>query len=485
MSPFWTAAQGPFFRPLLSLSLIIDHALWNLNATGYHTTNIVFHSINSFLVFLVALLLLNTSQLHEKRIWNLAFLSGFIFLIHPSHTESVAWISGRTDVVATFFCLLSFYIYLLYKQYAKAVYIPISIFLFLCSLLSKESVIAYPLVILVYEVYTYTVEGTTGRKRTSILYLPLLYGCALVLYLSMRFIVIGTIIGGYGGGLVHLNVHPVRMLKHIVTYSTRALLPPIPHMTIAILIFAGSLLAVTLLILRSVRKGLLQTPSIIYFLVAAFIVSLIPVLNLRISLVTTQGERFIYLPSFFYSILMVVVLGYIFQKKKYFSIAFIFLLLFYGVSIYSSNKNWREAGTISKDILYSLKTMERTERLFIINLPDHINGAYIYRNGIVEALNLFGHTGQFKKIVTISFNNVYDVGDEVDVTERFGHYSVRLLNPQASFIRFSKPQGGDKDIGYFEIENAEKRSFDLKLKSVTDNDKLAFYSAGVMELYGF
>lgn len=133
MSPFWTAAQEPFFRPLLSLSLIIDHTMWGLNAMGYHATNIFMHSINSYAVFLVAILLLKTSPFHEKRIWSLALLSGFVFLILPSHTEAIAWISGRTDVIAAFFCILAFYMYLLYKQHSKILYVPISILLFFCA----------------------------------------------------------------------------------------------------------------------------------------------------------------------------------------------------------------------------------------------------------------------------------------------------------------------------------------------------------------
>jgi len=485
VSPFWTAAQGPFFRPLLSLSLICDHTMWSLNATGYHATNIIIHSINSYLVFLITILLLNTSSSHEKRTWTLALLSGFIFLILPSHTEAVAWISGRTDVIAAFFCILSFYLYLLYKQHSKVWYVPISILLFFCALLSKESVIALPFVILAYEVYSYCIKRTNSRNRTSVLYVPLLYCCALALYLLTRFAVIGTIIGGYGGGKVHLNVHLLRIFRNVFFYSMRTFLPPMPDMFTIVLIFIGIVSVVILLIAWSASRWSLRIPTILYFLAIAFIISLVPVINLGISLITTQGERFIYLPSLFFSILMIVVLDYIIRNRRYFTIVFICLFLFYGVSIYFANKNWRTAGSISKQILYSLKAIEGADRLFIINLPDNTHGAYIYRNGIREALSLFGNTDQFKNVITISFNNVYDMDDVVEVQERFGLYSVRLLNPRASFIRFSKPQKGDTDSGSFEIENAEKRSFDLRLKNLNHNDKLVYYSSGIMELYRF
>lgn len=301
----------------------------------------------------------------------------------------------------------------------------------------------------------------------------------------MRLAAICMLIGGYGGGKVHLNINLLRISRNVLFYSMRTLLPPMPDMSTITLIFAGIVSVIILLIVWSASRRSFRIPAILYFLVVAFIVSLVPVINLGISLITTQGERFIYLPSLLFSILIVVVCDYIIKKRRYFTIVFLCLFLLYGASMYLSNKNWRTAGSISKQIVYSLNAIEEADRLFIINLPDNIHGAYIYRNGIREALNLFGDTDQFKNIITISFNNVYDIEDEVDVQERFGIYSIRLLNPRALFIRFSTPQEADKDSGYFDISNVEKRRFDLKLKELTNNDKVVYYSAGAMKIHGF
>ncbi len=89
-------AQG-FYRPLLALSFFADYRLWGLQPAGYHLTNILFHAAASALVCLLA--------------WRLTApraagaLAGVLFALHPVHMESVAFTSGRVDVVAAAFTL--------------------------------------------------------------------------------------------------------------------------------------------------------------------------------------------------------------------------------------------------------------------------------------------------------------------------------------------------------------------------------------------
>ena len=76
-----------YFRPLVSLSYALDYALWQENPFGYHLTNASLHGIASLLV-VWALLEMNLGR-------GAAFAAGFLFAVHPVHTENVAWISGR------------------------------------------------------------------------------------------------------------------------------------------------------------------------------------------------------------------------------------------------------------------------------------------------------------------------------------------------------------------------------------------------------
>lgn len=126
---------GVYYRPLIHLSMNFDYSIWHLNPVGYHITNIALHTANSILVFFLCLSLFRFgfAQLKERppelnnqiKIIATSLLAAVLFALHPIHTESVAWISGRTDVLATFFFLLAFISYLTYENEGR----PISLFL--------------------------------------------------------------------------------------------------------------------------------------------------------------------------------------------------------------------------------------------------------------------------------------------------------------------------------------------------------------------
>lgn len=88
---------GAFYRPLFWTSLALDRLLWGLNPTAFHLTNLLLHWLNGVLVF--ALL---------RRLGMPALPSSaavMIWLGLPINTEAVAWISGRSVVLMTFFVL--------------------------------------------------------------------------------------------------------------------------------------------------------------------------------------------------------------------------------------------------------------------------------------------------------------------------------------------------------------------------------------------
>lgn len=98
--PFWSSpydeARG-FFRPLVTLSYALEWKLWGGLAFPFHLTNLLFHLANCVLVFLLA------RMLRAGFVPSLA--AALAFGLFPRLTESVSWISGRTDLIATFFAL--------------------------------------------------------------------------------------------------------------------------------------------------------------------------------------------------------------------------------------------------------------------------------------------------------------------------------------------------------------------------------------------
>ncbi len=137
----WGNVQG---RPLRTLSLNLDFSLFGLDPRPYHLANIVYHGVNTTLVFQVARRFLGGVRP--------AFIVALLFAVHPIQTEAVTYISGRKDLLATLFYLLAFLGFLRYCARAQRGPLALTVLAFFLALLSKESAMTFPAACLLYEV---------------------------------------------------------------------------------------------------------------------------------------------------------------------------------------------------------------------------------------------------------------------------------------------------------------------------------------------
>jgi Flp pilus assembly protein TadD len=142
----FTSSLVANYQPLTFLSYMLDTHLFGGGPSGYHATNLFWHLINSLLVFWLIFLL-------SGRV-STAFLTGLLFGIHPLHVESVAWISGRKDVLYVFFYLAALLCYWYYlKGLLRRRFYYGVLALFLLSLLSKTMAVTLPLVLLLMDYF--------------------------------------------------------------------------------------------------------------------------------------------------------------------------------------------------------------------------------------------------------------------------------------------------------------------------------------------
>ncbi len=95
VSPLWLANESwsvRYFRPLVNAIFVGEWSLWGDWPVGYHATNLLLHGVASVLFAGVV------ARFTRRR--RVALLAGLIFALHPSHQDSVGWITGRTDLVA-------------------------------------------------------------------------------------------------------------------------------------------------------------------------------------------------------------------------------------------------------------------------------------------------------------------------------------------------------------------------------------------------
>ncbi len=145
------------WHPLTIISYAIDYSIWGTDPWGYHLVNIVFHALNTFLVFFLALRLVTLKASPGSRVpFAAAAVTAILFGLHPVHVESVTWVSERKDVLCGFFFFLTLLAYLRYagaKAAGRPFYYVASLLLFALALLSKPMAVTLPAVLLILDYY--------------------------------------------------------------------------------------------------------------------------------------------------------------------------------------------------------------------------------------------------------------------------------------------------------------------------------------------
>ena len=122
---------------------MVDATLYGSWPGGHHLANVVLHVANVLLVFALFARATGNS-------WRSAFVAA-LFAVHPLHVESVAWIAERKDVLSLFFGLLALYAYVRYVQRQRIALLGMALAFFLCSLLSKQTLVTLPFVLLLLD----------------------------------------------------------------------------------------------------------------------------------------------------------------------------------------------------------------------------------------------------------------------------------------------------------------------------------------------
>jgi len=145
---FWqTAELGSrgvglvYYRPLVTLSFVLNWLAFDGAAWGFHLVNLLLHAAAVFLAARLALRWLSRS-------WLVAVLV-VVFAVHPTRSESVVWIAGRTDLLMAVFALSSLELaHLARRGTRQTAYSALSLLAFGCALLCKEGAFVLPALLL-------------------------------------------------------------------------------------------------------------------------------------------------------------------------------------------------------------------------------------------------------------------------------------------------------------------------------------------------
>lgn len=343
---------GKYYRPIVSISYTIDYALYGLSPKGFHVTNVLIHLIASLLLFRIFTLLFAKSKYCNI----ISLLITLVFVVHPIHTESVSWISGRTDSIATLFFFAAFLYYIKFSdsENKSNKFLIFSLLYYFIGLLSKEMIITMPVIIVLYD-FIYKKKPFSYIKENFKTYA--LFAGVTIFYFGIRYLALKDIPDrmsylyfiGKDASVVFftmiktvplyfkLLLFPVNLLYHyngVLPDSTSL----DPNVIFSIIFVLGMIVSAVLLFKKQ---------SEISFVLLFFLVTLLPVMNI-IPTMNFMAERFLYMTSFCLSLLFgILFVKYINDKNK-FIIVFVSLLIIlpYSYLTIKRNAEWKDNDTL-------------------------------------------------------------------------------------------------------------------------------------------
>lgn len=296
--------SGFYYRPLLTLTYLFDKAIWDFDPGFMHLENIIIHVINTVLVFSLAQMVFKDKKSQK---FELPLLAALLFGLHPINTESVNWISGRTDPLASSFMLLALIFLIKGIEKRKTGYVSLASMFMLLGVMSKEMLIfIYPAAIILILFWKVNDEDKQDWKNrfTQCLVFSALLICCLFIYGLSRWLHHQT----HDGAIqLLLSRHfdffnSLRIVLKVFGFYVKKLFLPVP-LNFAIISISNAYVLVG--IAASVGLYLItriKTNYSLMLVAGAFLVTPAILIAMVGVAWTPLAERYMYFPSVFFCI---------------------------------------------------------------------------------------------------------------------------------------------------------------------------------------
>lgn len=307
-------------------SKIVDTKTDTTEADTIETIATVRHILNvAFYILSIVVLLYFLRKFIFKETPLIAFIASLIFLIHPIHTEVVANIKSRDEILSFLFIVLTFINVLSYQQTSNKKHLAFGIVSYFLALLSKE----YAVTMIVLIPMLLYINNKKTIRESIIATVPYLFVAAI--YLTIRFFIVGK-----GGNIDNPDVlnNPFKFATsteklatkiEILNHYLRLLFYPNPlssdysYNTIPYTNFGDGRVWLSILLHLSMTGAaivLFFKRNILSFAIAFYLLHLLLVSNLFMDLGATMGERLIYHSSLGFAITMALFVYWLLSKLR-------------------------------------------------------------------------------------------------------------------------------------------------------------------------
>lgn len=360
---------GGRYRPLSLVTFAIEVELFGLRPGISHFINILLYALTVILIFNILTRLFRD---YQTKFWyfSIPFLTSLIYLAHPIHTEVVANIKGRDEIMTLLGSLLAMWYTLKYLDFKKLKYLLYSFIAFFLAFLSKENTITF-LAIIPFAVVFFTHHKL---KDTIVAMVPLLV--ASIIFLIIRQNILGSFSTPVARELMNnpfLNASgsekyasifytlllylKLLIFPHPLTYDYYPKQIPIIgwddwRAITSLLIYIALLVIASIGLYKALFKN--QRNNVIAFSIWFFLASLSVVSNLVFPVGTFMNERFIFISSFSFALILAWLISEklrlkienLAKYKRVASILVVILLFSYTVKSVTRNTAWKDDPTL-------------------------------------------------------------------------------------------------------------------------------------------
>jgi len=355
--------SGGRYRPFTQLMFAIEWQIFGKNPFIGHLVNIILYGLLGYLIYLCVQIILKGRKNSRLESSLFAFLVAAIFIAHPIHTEAVANIKGRDEIMALLGSMLAVWTSLKHHQTGKFKWIILTALSFFMALMSKENAITFLAVIpLIYFLFKNVTIGGSLKKLIP-------FVLSTVVFLFIRTAVLGL---DFGEESMELMNNPFLKISNgqwvpleggeklgtiMFTLGKYIQLLFFPHplchdyypRAVEVMNFSDwqvivstvGYVALVALSIYFIKKDKLISFGILFFLITMSIIS-----NIVFPIGTNMSERFMFMPSVGFAIIVVRLLDrFVDNKKLLYGIIGLIIVLFSAKTI-TRNTVWKDDFTL-------------------------------------------------------------------------------------------------------------------------------------------
>lgn len=324
------------------------------------------HLTNLFLFFALCLLIYYSLKLlfekYDSKKWylSLPLIATLLFALHPIHTEAVANIKGRDEILSMIGAVATFYCSLKYVKSHNIYHLILSFLFFTFAIFSKENAVTF---LAVVPLGIFFLDEKKEVKDYFFTLIPLLI--STIFFLLMRYMALGAFMAEdttkniLNDPFVY-STFGEKIATVILTWGIYLKLLIFPHplthdyypKQIAITDFSNPvvwLLIIVIIFILFFAIYRLKRKSVFSFAVLFFVITFSITSNLVFTVGTLMNERFVFVSSLGFTILLTYFFQKVLFKEKLIKILPIVLGVFflgYSVKTFSRNYVWKDDITL-------------------------------------------------------------------------------------------------------------------------------------------